>query len=188
MVYLPHFFSWVIVGGIFNTLLSPTNGIVNIIIEKLGGEAVFFMADKGWFRWVLAFSNSWKEAGWGTIIYLAAISSISPELYEAAMIDGASKFQRLRFITLPAIVTAIIVVFTLSIKNILLLFEQVFVMYNPAVAEVSETIGTYVYVVGIQQGDISFSVAVGIFQGFTSLIIVLALNWFSKRVAKLDLF
>lgn len=188
LVYLPHFFSWVIVGGIFNELLSPNGGIVNLIIQRFGGEPIFFMANKEWFRWVLALSESWKEAGWGTIIYLASISDINPQLYEAAMIDGANKFQRLIYITLPAISVAIIVVFTLSLRKILLLFEQVFVMYNPAVAEVSETIGTYVYVVGIQQGDISFSIAVGLFQGFTSLIIVLGLNWFAKKIKNFELF
>ncbi len=188
VVYLPHFLSWVIVGGIFTAVLSPTGGIVNLMIEAAGGDAIFFMADRRWFRWVLAFSELWKEAGWGTIIYLAAMADISPQLYEAAAIDGATRLQRLRYITLPAISLAILVVFTLSLRKVLMLFEQVFVMYNPAVAEVAETVGTYTYVVGIRQGDISYSVAVGLFQGFTSLVIVLGLNWVSKRVKDFSLF
>lgn len=182
LIYIPHFISWVIVGGVWITILSPSTGIVNFIIRSLGFEPVFFMADQGWFRWILLFSNIWKNAGWRTIVYLAAIAGINPEMYESAIIDGAGRFKQVMKITLPCMLPAIVAVFILGLDSVLKIFHQVFVMYNPAVAEVSETIDTYVYKIGIQNGNISFATAVGIFSNSISLILILVTNKLVKTI------
>ncbi|WP_105615449.1 ABC transporter permease [Vallitalea okinawensis] len=181
LLYLPHFLSWVIVGGMWAVILSPTGGIVNEFLALFGMDPIFFMADKSWFRWVLLFSDIWKGAGWGTIVYLAAISGIDSEMYEAAMIDGANKFQQAIRITIPSIVIPITVVFILRLGKVLNVFQQVFVMYNPAVSEVSETIGTYVYQVGMQKGDLSYAIAAGLFKNIVSLILILGTNKIAKK-------
>jgi putative aldouronate transport system permease protein len=182
IVYLPHFLSWVIVGSIWINLLSPSTGLVNGIIKRLGGEPIFFMADKSLFRWVLVFVDIWKSSGWGTIIYLAAITGIDQQMYEAARIDGAGRFRQMFSITLPTIMPTVLVVFILGLAKILNIFEQVFVMYNPVVAEVGETIDTYVYQVGMVRGDMSFATTVGLFKNVISLALVLLTNAWSKRV------
>lgn len=181
LVYIPHFLSWVIVGGMWATLLSPSSGLVNELLKMFGMEPVFFMASKAHFRWVLIFTDMWKNAGWGTIIYLAAIAGINPELYESAIIDGAGRFTQAVRITLPSIAPAIFVVFILSFAGALNIFEQVFVMQNPVVAEVSETIDTYVYQIGLQRGDISFATAVGLFKNLVSLTLVILTNRIAKK-------
>jgi len=182
LLYLPHFLSWVIIGGLVAMILSPEGGIVNIILGKFGVDPIFFMADKRWFRSVLVASSIWKEMGWSSIIYLAAILGINSDQYESAIVDGASRFQRMIYITLPSLVETILVVLLLKIKDILDVFTQVFVMYNPNVAEVSETLGTYTYMMGIQKGDFSFSTAAGLFNGLISLILVLSVNQMVKRL------
>lgn len=182
LIYMPHFLSWVIVGGIWLTLLSPEGGLVNEILRLFGVEPIFFAAENKLFRWVITFTNVWKEAGWGTIIYLAAISGIDQDMYEAATIDGASKLQQAKHITLPSIIPTIIVVFILGLAKVLDLFEQVFVMYNPVVAEVSETIDTYVYQIGLVKGDMSFATAVGLFKNIVSLILVLATRKIANKL------
>lgn len=182
IIYLPHFLSWVIVGGLWITILSPQGGIVNEFIKLFGGEPIFFMARKDLFRWVLVFTEIWKSAGWGTILYLAAIVGIETELYEASIIDGANRFQQMIYITVPGIMPVIIVKFILNIGNILDLFQQVFVMYNPVVSEVSETIGTYVYQIGLQKGNVSFGTAAGLFQNAVGLILMLITNKLAKKL------
>ncbi|WP_135554785.1 ABC transporter permease [Paenibacillus cymbidii] len=182
LLYLPHFLSWVIIGGLVAMILSPEGGIVNIMLGKFGVDPIFFMADKRWFRSVLVASSIWKEMGWSSIIYLAAILGINSDQYESAIVDGASRFQRMIYITLPSLVETILVVLLLKIKDILDVFTQVFVMYNPNVAEVSETLGTYTYMMGIQKGDFSFSTAAGLFNGLISLILVLSVNQIVKRL------
>lgn len=181
LIYLPHFLSWVIVGGMISTVLSPSGGIVNEILGIFGKEPVFFMAEKKLFRWVLLFSAMWKECGWGTIVYLAAIIGIDQEMYEAAKIDGANRLKQTFYITIPSILPTIIVMFILSLGSILNIFEQVFVMYNPAVAAVSETIDTYVYQIGMQKGDIAFASAVGLFKNIISLTLILLTNKMAKK-------
>ncbi len=188
VVYLPHFLSWVIIAGLMTTILSPSSGIVNIALQQFGVEPVFFMADDGWFRWVLFFANRWKETGWGTIIFLAAITSIDPNLYEAAIIDGANRVQRIVHVTLPGMAAAAVAVFILGLANVLLVFEQVLVMYNPLVANVSETIGTLVYKMGLIQGDVSFATAVGLFQSLVGLALVLFTNRMVKTVRGQGIF
>lgn len=182
IIYLPHFLSWVIIGGLFVTLLSPSGGIVNLIIKQFGGEPIYFMADSAWFRWILVASEIWKNAGWESIIFLAAIVGISADQYESAIVDGASRLQRMIYITVPALVPTILVVLLLKMSNILKLFEQVFVMYNPIVASVSETLGTYVYQIGIARGDLAFATAAGLFNSIVSLVLVLAVNGLVKKI------
>ena len=182
VIYLPHFLSWVIVGTMWVTILSPSTGIVNTIIKALGGKPIFFMANTSWFRWVLLFTNIWKESGWGTIVYLAAISGIDQEIYESALMDGAGRFKQIWYITLPSIRPTILIVFILGLAKVLNVFEQVFVMYNPIVAEVSETIDTYVYKIGLVRGDMSFATTVGLFKNIISLCLILITNYWSKRL------
>ncbi|TDG00259.1 sugar ABC transporter permease [Paenibacillus piri] len=181
-IYLPHFLSWVIIGGLFVTLLSPNGGVVNILLSWVGFEPIYFMASPGWFRWVLVFSEIWKNAGWESIIYLAAIVGIGQDQYESAIVDGASRFQRMVYITFPALIPTMLVVLLLKISNILRIFEQVFVMYNPVVSEISETLGTYVYQIGIRKGDLAFATAAGLFNSLVSLVLVLAANYIVKKI------
>lgn len=182
LLYLPHFLSWVIVGGLFATLLSPSGGLVNVMLGWLGIDPIYFMANSHWFRAVLVITDIWKEAGWNSIIYLAAIAGISAEQYESATVDGANRWQKMLYITLPSLVPAMLIVFLLQVSKLLKLFEQVFVMYNPVVASVSETLGTYVYQLGIVRGEISFATATGIFNSIVSLVLVVGANYLIKRI------
>lgn len=182
LIYLPHFLSWIIVAAVWTTLLSPTSGLVNELRRMVGLSPVFYMADKGVFRWVLLFVDTWKEAGWGTIVYMAAIAGIDQGMYEAALIDGANRFKQTVYVTLPSILPTIIVVFILNLAKVLNVFELVMAMYNPVVAEVSETIDTYVYQIGLVNGDMSFATAVGLFKNIISLVLVLTTNFAAKRL------
>ncbi|MEC0244838.1 ABC transporter permease [Paenibacillus chitinolyticus] len=182
VIYLPHFISWVIVGGLFINLLSVNGGIVNTLIVKFGGEPIPFFMDQGVFRSLLVFTEGWKELGWSTIIYLAAISSVDPQLYEAAKMDGASKFRQMWHITLPSIASTVVLMFILKIGSMLEAgTEQILVMYNPVVYKVSDVIGTYVYRVGIGASDYSFSTAVGLFESVIAFILVVGGNALCRR-------
>jgi putative aldouronate transport system permease protein len=189
--YLPHFISWVIIAGIITKLLSPSTGVVNQMITAFGGEPVFFMVSKKWFRTILVLSGIWKEIGWSSIIYLAAISSISPQLYEAAIIDGATRFQRSVRITLPSLLPVITIILILNMAHILNAgFDQVFNMYNPHVYEVADIIDTFVYRRGLVGMDYSFTAAVGMFKSVVGLVMVLIVNYVSSKMgeAKYGLF
>ena len=143
--YLPHFISWVVLAGIFNQLLSHDTGALNNLIAALGGSRIDFLQSNTYFRPTLVFTNIWKEVGWGTIIYLAAIAAINPELYESAHVDGASRLSMMWYITLPSIASTMIVLLILSIGNILVVgFDQVFNLYNPLVYETGDIIQTYI--------------------------------------------
>jgi putative aldouronate transport system permease protein len=175
--YLPHFISWVIIAGIVTMVLSPSTGVVNIIIKALGGRPIYFMTNSTWFRPILVISNIWKEIGWSSVIYLAALSGVDPQLYEAAMIDGSSRLQRVWHITLPSILSVVAIILILSMANILNAgFDQVFNMYNPSVYGVSDIIDTYVYRVGLGQMQFSFTTAMGLFKSFVGLIMVIIVN------------
>lgn len=182
VVYLPHFLSWAVVSGIFVSLLGST-GIVNAAIKSLGGDPIMFLINKSWFRATLVFTDAWKEVGWGSIIYLAAITGIDPSLYEAAMIDGAGKIKQMRHITLPSIVPTIVMMLILRVSRILDAgFEQIFIMYNPSVYDVADIIGTYVYREGLGRMNFSFGTAVGLFNSLVAFILVISCNFFSKRI------
>ncbi len=182
LLYFPHFLSWVIAGGIFINILS-LNGIVNSIIEALGFSPIDFITESGWFRYILVGTGIWKGVGWGMIIYLAALAGINPSLYEAAVVDGANRWQRMWHITIPSLIPAIVVLFLLRIGHMLdTNVEQVLIFLNPLVRDVGEVIGTYVYRVGLLSAQFSYSTAIGIFKALVGLILVVSLNSLSKRL------
>jgi putative aldouronate transport system permease protein len=182
VIYLPHFLSWVIVGGLFIDLLSTNGGIVNKLLVSLGMEQIAFFLDNSVFRGVLITSAGWKETGWSTIVYLAAFTMIDPMLYEAAKIDGAGRWKQLWHITLPGIAPIIVLMFILRLGNVLEAgTEQILVMYNPVVYQVSDVIGTYVYRQGLGNQDYSFSTAVGLFEAAISFTLVIIGNSMSRK-------
>ena len=164
IVYLPHFLSWVIISGLFINILSPSGGIVNNIIEGLGGNSISFMTDNDLFRSVVVFTAGWKEIGWNAIVFIAAIAGIEQEQYEAASIDGAGRIRKMISISLPGIMPIIVLMFILRIGNLLEAgTEQILTMYNPLVYENGDVIGTFVYRMGLGQQNYSFSTSVGLF-------------------------
>ncbi|MGG1514394.1 ABC transporter permease subunit [Paenibacillus oryzisoli] len=182
IIYLPHFISWVVIGGILVNFLSPSWGIVNIFLKQLGIEPIFFLADPDYFRPIVVLSSIWKEAGWGSIIFLAAITGINAELYEAASIDGASRLQRIWYVTLPGIKSTIMVLFILRLGHIMGNgFEQIFVLQNPMNLSVSEVFETYSYRVGLLGSRFSFGTTVGLFTSVIGMIFLIL----GDRLAKL---
>ena len=189
MIYLPHFLSWVVMFGVLLMLLSPDAGLINVIIKKLGGQPIAFMTSPEWFRWVVVGSDIWKETGWSTIIYLASLLSISPELYEAAAVDGASHWRRIWHISLPGILPVIVMISLLRLGHILDAgFSQIFMLYSVPVYSVGDIIDTWVYRQGILSFQFSLATAVGLFKGVIGLILILVANKVAKRVAKSSLF
>ncbi|WP_438349302.1 ABC transporter permease [Paenibacillus sp. FA6] len=183
VIYLPHFISWVIISGLFVNLLSLNDGIVNTVIDFFGGERIAFFMDPKVFRSLLVLTEGWKDVGWGTIIFLAAIAGIDPQLYEAAKIDGASKLQQMIHVTIPGIVSTIILMLILRLGSVLEAgTEQILVMYNPVVYDVADVIGTYVYRVGIGASDYSFSTAVGMFESVVAFTLVVSGNSLCKKL------
>ncbi|RXZ83491.1 sugar ABC transporter permease [Paenibacillaceae bacterium] len=182
IVYLPHFLSWVIVSGLFIDLLSVNGGLVNKLIVGLGGEPIRFFLDSDIFRTVLITSAGWKEIGWSTIIYLAAMTGIDPQLYEAAKMDGANKWKQTIHITLPGLIPIITLMFILRLGSLLEAgLEQILVMYNPSVYNVADIIGTYVYRVGLGEQNYSFSTAVGLFESIIAFVLIITGNFLSKK-------
>jgi putative aldouronate transport system permease protein len=189
MVYLPHFLSWVIMFGVLLVILSPGNGLLNEIIEKLGGKPIPFMTSPDSFRWVVILSDIWKETGWSTILYLAALLAISPELYEAAAVDGAKPLQRIWFISIPGIVPVIVLVTLLRLGHILEAgFNQIFVLYSVPVYSVGDIIDTWVYRQGVLQFQFSLATAVGFFKGAIGLVLILVANRVAKRLAQQSIY
>jgi putative aldouronate transport system permease protein len=185
LVYLPHFLSWVILGGIMINVLSPSSGMVNKLIEMLGFEPIFFLVSEDWFRTVIVASDIWKEVGWGAIIYLAAIAGIDPQLYEAAIMDGAGKWKQIVHITIPSMMSVIVILFLLRLGHVLDVgFEQIFVLYNSLVYDVADVIETYVYRTGIQQAKFSFTTAVGLFKAVIGLVLVALANKGAKKLGQ----
>lgn len=183
-VYLPHFFSWVIVGGLVTQFLDPTRGTLNEIIRMFGGTPINFMAKPQYFRTIVTLSSLWKNTGWGTIVYLSAIAGLDQSPYEAAIVDGANRFQLIRYVTIPGIMMTICMVFIINMGNVLKnSFEQIFVLYNPLVYEVGDVIETYVYRTGLIDGRYDYSTAVGFFQSFVGLFFLMIANWLSNRIS-----
>lgn len=182
VMYLPHFISWVVLSGIIINLLSPSTGMINYIVKLFGGDSIAFLQDPKYFRSILVISDIWKEAGWGTIVYIAAIAGIDSEMYEAARIDGASFMQKIGYITLPSIIPTITVLFILRLGSILKNgFEQIFMLYSPTVYGVADVFETYTYRIGLREGQFSFATAVGLFQSVVGLILVLATNKLAQK-------
>lgn len=185
LIYIPHFMSWVIIVSISYVMLTMDGGIINELIVFFGGEKINFLLSSEWFRPMYILQVIWREAGWGTIIYLAAIAAIDPGLYEAARIDGAGRFRQIWHITLPAIRSVIIVLLILKIGDVLELgFEHVYLLLNSMNRGVGEIIDTYVYTAALQQGQFSYSTAIGFFKSFIGLILVIAANWLAKRMGE----
>lgn len=181
-VYLPHFLSWVVVGGIVIEILSPTNGVVNYLIRLAGNEPIYFMGEDSYVRSIIVGSGIWRNAGWSTIIYLAAMSSINPDLYEAAQMDGANRWRQAFSITLPSILPTITVLFLLQIGNFLDLgFENIFVFLNPLNTARGDILDTYIYRVGLIQREYSYTTAIGLFKSVIGFLLIVTANLFSKK-------
>ncbi|HEY0827710.1 MAG TPA: ABC transporter permease subunit [Bacilli bacterium] len=188
VVYMPHFLSWVIVGSIFINLLAY-EGIVNVFMTKLGMDKVDFVSDGNYFLAVLISTGIWKEVGWGTIIYLAALSGINPNLYEAAMVDGASRWRQIWSITLPCMMPTMVIVLLLSIGHILdANVEQVLIFLNPLVRDVGEVFDTYVYTFGLVGGQYSYTTAIALFKSGVGIVLVFGLNAVSRRTTGESLY
>lgn len=187
--YLPHFISNVIVASMVIMFLSPTGGLVNQILTGLGFNAVNFMMEPGMFRTIYVVSEIWQNIGWETIIYLAALTAVDPQLYEAANMDGASRMRKLWHVTLPGIAPTIIIILILNIGKVLEIgFEKVFLMQNAAIYETSDIISTYVYRVGMEQGNYSYGSAIDLFMGVISLIFIYSANYISRKVGETSLW
>lgn len=182
IIYLPHFLSWVIIAGISFLALSKDQGVINQLLESTGHEKMDFLTQPHYFWVLLTLQSIWKELGWGTVIFLAAISSVDPQLYEAARMDGAGRLRQMWNVTLPGIRNVIIILLILRIGHIMDVgFEQVYLMMNGAVSSVADVFDTYVYRVGIQQGDFSYSTAVGVFKSVVGVLLVIGANKLAKQ-------
>lgn len=183
--YLPHFISMVIVAGMVRELLS-TNGPINSFLTSIGQQAVEFIALPEWFPTIFVVSGIWQGLGWGSILYLAAIAGISPELYEAATVDGANRFQRVLHVTIPCILPTITTLLILDIGGLVgsgNAFEKVFLLYNPMNYETSDIVSTLVYRMGVNSGNYSYATAIGLFEGLINLVLLTLANWISKKTA-----
>lgn len=180
LVYLPHFLSWVILGGILIDILSINGGLINQILQYFGIQPIFFLGDGNWFRFTLVVSDIWKEFGFSAIVYLAAIAGINPSIYEAAEVDGASRLKQVLNVTLPGMLPIIVVIGTLQLGNILNAgFDQVFNLYNPLVYGKGDIIDTFVYRNALLEGNFSFATAIGLFKSVISFALVV----YSYRLA-----
>lgn len=189
IVYIPYFFSWVILSGILVDLLSPTDGIVNSVLSAMGFHTVNFLGNPDTIQGVFVVSNIWKEVGYNTVIFLAALTSIDQTQYEAARVDGAGYFKQMLYITLPSILPMIILVTVLGMGNILNAgFDQVFNLYSPIVYEKADIIDTFVYRLGMEQLQYSVSTAVGLFKSIISFLLITSSFWLAKRFANYQIF
>jgi len=188
IVYLPHFLSWVILAGVIVELFS-FEGIMNKILGLFGVDPILFMASNSWFPFIVVASDVWKEFGFGTIIYLAALTGINPALYEASVMDGATRLQKLRHISLPGLKTTVVLLATLSLGNVLNAgFDQIFNMYNPLVYESGDIIDTYVYRAGLVNVQFSFATAVGLMKSLISFVLIIISYALASRFANYRIF
>jgi putative aldouronate transport system permease protein len=189
IIYLPHFLSWVVVGGFIYQLFSPATGLVPLLMQRIGMEPINLLTDSSNFRLLLIGSDVWRGFGWGTILYLAALSNIDPQLYDSADIDGASRLQRMLHISLPSILPVITVVLLLRLGRVLDAgFYQVLVLYSPQTYGVADVIDTYAYREGLVAARYSFGAAVGLFKGLIGLILVVSSNALVKRLGQRGIF
>ena len=185
ILYLPHFVSWVVVAGIATNLFSQQGGTVNHILNMLGASSIPFLSDEGWWIFTYVICNVWKEIGWGTIIYLAALTGVDESLYEAAYLDGATKFQRLIYITLPPIKSVIVTMLILQISKMMTIgLDAPLLLGNNKVINVAEVISTYTYRLGIESAKYSESTAIGLFQSVINIIILFAADKFAKAIGE----
>ena len=185
ILYLPHFVSWVVVAGIATSMFALQEGTINMMLERLGAERIPFLSDNFWWVFTYVICHVWKEIGWGTIIYLAALSGVDETLYEAAYLDGATKFKRLIYITLPSIKSVIVTMLILSVSKMMSIgLDAPLLLGNTKVMEVSEVISTYTYRIGIQKSMYSESTAIGLFQSVVNIVILLAADRFAKAIGE----
>jgi putative aldouronate transport system permease protein len=188
MIYLPHFLSWVILAGILRTILAR-DGMINDILGVFGVAPVYFLGQPAIFPWVIILSDVWKEFGFETIVYLAALTAIDPTLYEVAELDGASRTEKMRYVSLPSITPVIVLVGCLSIGNVLNAgFDQIFNLYSPIVYSTGDIIDTYVYRIGLIQGQYSLGTAVGLFKTVVALILIGVSYWAANKFANYKIF
>jgi putative aldouronate transport system permease protein len=187
--YFPTFVSIVIVVSLLNIFLSPVDGLVNLLLVRFGHAPIDFLGEAKWFRTLYIGSGIWQGFGWGSIIYLAALSSVSPELYESAIIDGANRFQQAIYISIPSLMPTIVLLLILNIGGLLSVGpDKIILMYNPRTYEVADVISTYVYRRGLLGGEFSFGAAVGLFNSIVNLVLLLIANSIAKRISEYALW
>ncbi|TBL74568.1 ABC transporter permease [Paenibacillus thalictri] len=189
VTYAPHFLSAVVLVGMMMAFLSPRNGLLNQLIVTFGGEPIAFFSEAGWFKTLYVLSDVWQNAGWASIIYMAALAGIDQQLYEAAVVDGANKFRKIIHITLPSLMPTAIVLLILNVGQLMSVgFEKVFLMQNDLNREASEVISTYVYTQGLLGAQYSFSAAVGLFNSLVNFFMLISVNHLSKKVSQTGLW
>ncbi len=189
VTYAPHFISIVVLVGMMSLFLAPNNGIINTVIKNLGGEAIHFTGDAKYFRGLYIISNAWQHMGWGSIIFLAALSAVNPELYEAARIDGCTRLKLIWHVDIPSILPTIIIVLIMDVGSLMDLgFQKAFLMQNSLNLATSETIATYVYKIGLINAQYSYSAAVGLFNSVVNIILLISVNWVSKKLTENSLW
>lgn len=187
--YLPHFVSWVILTGIFMEVLSPSRGPIAALFRAFGAEPIFFLGDPKWFRFTMVATGVWKSLGWGSIVYLSALSSVNEELYDAARVDGCGRWKRIWHVTIPGIVPTITIMFIMNVGSIVEdNFDQIFNMLTPATYGVGDVLGTYIYRQGVTYMDYSYSTATELFRNVISLVLVVFTNEVAKRVNEYGLW
>mgnify|MGYP005764074313 CR=1 FL=1 len=187
--YFPNFISTVVLCGLIKNFLSPSTGIINAIIEALGGSAIDFLSSPGWFRPVYIISGIWQGMGWGSIIYYATLTSVDTSLYEAADIDGAGRFQKIFYISLPALVPTIVTLLLVNLGNMMNIgFEKVMLLYNEATYSTADIISTYVYRSGLIGQQYSFAAAVGLFNSLIGICLIVIFNFLARRFTKTSLW
>jgi putative aldouronate transport system permease protein len=189
ITFIPHFISVVVIVGILNVFLSPTTGPINSLIEAFGGSPIRFLEEAGWFKTIFIGSNIWQNMGWQSIIYIAALSGINPQLYEAAKMDGASRMRRVWHISLPGIVPVIVIMLILDIGHFMDIgFEKILLMQNNLNLEASDVISTFVYTTGILKGEYSYTAAIGLFNSVINLVLLLLVNRFARKTSETSLW
>ncbi len=189
IVYLPHFISSVIIAGIVITAFSPSAGIVNTVLGWFGVDSIYFLTKPEWFRPIFVGTGIWQEAGFQSIVYLAAIAGVSPSLYESAVVDGASRWQMMWKVTLPSIMPTIIIMLIIRIGNLLeVSFEMIILLYQPATYETADVVNTFIYRQGIQGGQYDLAAAAGLFNAVVAFVLVMAANTIAKRYSRTSLW
>ena len=189
IVYLPHFISSVIIAGIITTAFSPTAGVVNTIMGWFGIDSIYFLTKPEWFRPIFVGTGIWQEAGFGSIVFLAAIAGVSPSLYESAVVDGASRWQMMWKITLPSILPTIIIMLIIRIGNIMeVSFEMIILLYQPATYETADVVNTWVFRQGLQSGQYDLAAAAGLFNAVVAFVLVMVANTLSRRYVRTSLW
>lgn len=189
VTYAPHFISVVVVVGMMYLFLSPKHGVINHALAGMGMEPTFFMAKPEWFKTIYVFSGIWQNLGWSAIIYLAALSGVNPDLHEAAVVDGASKLQRIRHIDLPAILPTIVILLILNVGHLMSVgFEKIYLMQNQLNIDASEIIQTYVYKAGLLNAQFSYSAAIGLFNSVVNFILLISVNQLARKTKQASLW